>query len=312
MIFFLLISSLSFIKNTNPVFSTVMTLSMPIIEQGGVSSQERVENTFLSWLQAGGVDLITVHTWTPQDTVDELLQKVSGIVFMGYPEDLNKESPYYKKAEYIIQKVVKMAEESQNKTLIPILSIGNDASLMTTVLTEDTSYISKIRNTRPNSLIFGDINSAGDTLIFKELDPEDLLNLITDEILPNKMSFGITKESFKSSAKLKDIFNVIATARSNKIEYVSVFKHKTYPIIGITFHPEKIAFEQNLIDYIPDSFEAMKVSRLIGNSFTIYARTQNERTMTDEEKSKYHFINPYGDYPSFWFGTYQYLYTNKE
>ena len=73
MIFFLLISSISFIKNTNPVFSTVMTLSMPIIEQGGVSSQERVENTFLRWLQAGGVDLITVHTWTPQDTVDELL-----------------------------------------------------------------------------------------------------------------------------------------------------------------------------------------------------------------------------------------------
>lgn len=38
---------------------------MPIIEQGGASSQERVENTFLRWLQAGGVDLITVHTWTP-------------------------------------------------------------------------------------------------------------------------------------------------------------------------------------------------------------------------------------------------------
>ena len=149
MMLFLLISSLSFIKNTNSVFSTVMTLSMPIIEQGGVSSQERVENTFLRWLQAGGVDLITVHTWTPQDTVDELLQKVSGVVFMGYPEDLNKESLYYKKAEYIIQKVVKIAEESQNKTLIPILATGNDASLMTTVLTEDTSYISKIRNTRP-------------------------------------------------------------------------------------------------------------------------------------------------------------------
>ena len=126
-----------------------MTLSMPIIEQGGASSQERVENTFLRWLQAGGVDLITVHTWTPQDTIDELLQKVSGVVFMGYPEDLNKESSYYKKAEYIIQKVVKFAEESQNKTLIPILATGNDASLMTTVLTEDTSYISKIRNTRP-------------------------------------------------------------------------------------------------------------------------------------------------------------------
>lgn len=126
-----------------------MTLSMPIIEQGGASSQKRVENTFLRWLQAGGVDLITVHTWAPQDTIDELLQKVSGVVFMGYPEDLNKESSYYKKAEYIIQKVVKIAEESQNKTLIPILATGNDASLMTTVLTEDTSYISKIRNTRP-------------------------------------------------------------------------------------------------------------------------------------------------------------------
>ena len=67
-----------------------MTLSMPIIEQGGASSQERVENTFLRWLQAGGVDLITVHTWTPQDTIDELLQKVSGVVFMGSLKTLIK------------------------------------------------------------------------------------------------------------------------------------------------------------------------------------------------------------------------------
>ena len=126
------------------------------------------------------------------------------------------------------------------------------------------------------------------------------------------MSYGITKEDFKNNAKLKDIFNAIATAKSNKIEYVSVFQHKKYPIIGPTFHPEKIAFEQNFSDYVPDSFEAIKVSRLIGNSFTILARTQNERTMTDEEKAKYDYINPYGAYPSFWFGTYQYLYNNKE
>ena len=85
------------------------------------------------------------------------------------------------------------------------------------------------------------------------------------------MSYGITKEDFKNNAKLKDIFNAIATAKSNKIEYVSVFQHKKYPIIGPTFHPEKIAFEQNFSDYVPDSFEAIKVSRLIGNSFTIYA-----------------------------------------
>ena len=96
------------------------------------------------------------------------------------------------------------------------------------------------------------------------------------------MSYGITKEDFKNNAKLKDIINAIATAKSNKIEYVSVFQHKKYPIIGPTFHPEKIAFEQNFSDYVPDSFEAIKVSRLIGNSFTIYARTQNERTMTEQ------------------------------
>ena len=71
-------------------------------------------------------------------------------------------------------------------------------------------------------------------------------------------------------------------------------------------------FEQNLIDYVPDSFEAMKASRLIGNSFTIYARTQNERTMTEEEKKQYDFIEPYENYPTFWFGTYQYLYNNTK
>lgn len=305
-------NTLSIIKSTDPLYSTIMTLSMPIIEQGGASSTERVENTFLRWLQAGGVDLISVHTWTPQETIDELLQKVNGVVLMGYPEDLNKDSLYYKKAQYIIQKVVKIAED--DKILLPILAIGNDAALMTTVLTEETDYISNIKNTKPNSLIVGNMNTLNDYIVFKELDPEDLVNLISSDILANRMSFGIKKDDFKKNTKLTEMFDVIATSRSNKVEYVSAFQHKKYPLIGLTFHPEKIVFEQNLIDYVPDSYEAMKVSRLIGNSFTIYARTQNERTMTEEEKKKdtYSFIDPYGAYPTFWFGTYQYLYNNQE
>ena len=39
-IIFLLMNTLSVIKSTNPLYSTIMTLSMPIIEQGGSSSQE--------------------------------------------------------------------------------------------------------------------------------------------------------------------------------------------------------------------------------------------------------------------------------
>ena len=311
-IIFLLMNTLSVIKSTNPLYSTIMTLSMPIIEQGGSSSQERVENTFLRWLQTGGVDLISVHTWTTEETIDELLGKVNGVVLMGYPEELNKESLYYKKAQYIIQKVVKIAEESEGKTLIPVLAIGNDASLMTTVLTGETDYITSIKNTRPNRLIFEDTDVAKKSLIFQELDPEDFVNLVSLDILANKMSFGITKGDFKKNAKLNELFDIIATSKNNEGEYVSVIQNKKYPIIGLTFHPEKIVFEQNLIDYVPDSYEAMKASRLIGNSFTIYARTQNERTMTEEEKKQYDFIEPYENYPTFWFGTYQYLYNNTK
>ena len=37
-----------------------------------------------------------------------------------------------------------------------------------------------------------------------------------------------------------------------------------YPIIGMSFHPEHILFEENTIFNVPDSFEAIKTARFIG------------------------------------------------
>lgn len=308
----LLVLSVLCSLNCIPMYSNVLTLSIPIIEQGGASSQERVENTFLRWLQAGGVDLISVHTYTPTSTIDELLQKVNGIVFMGDSSSLNVESSYYKASKYIIDKVKEIYDSSEGKTKIPILFVGNDLTLLTAVMTNKSDYIQNKKVVLENSLVFEDVAKVRSYDLFKELDPEDVVNISTSPICANKLEYLITKESFANTKELTDQFELLATARNGEIEYVAVIQDKTYPFYGISFHPEKIVFEQNYQYFVPDSFEAIKASRLIGNSFTFLVRTINDRSMSLEEKEKYDFIDPYGNYPEFWFGTYQYIYNQTQ
>lgn len=297
---------------STPLYSNILTLSIPIIEQGGASSQERVENTFLRWLQAGGVDLIAVHTYTPTATIDELLQKVNGIVFMGDPSALNTESAYYKASKYIIDKVKEIYDSSEGKTKIPILSVGNDLTLLTAIMTNKFDYIQNNKIIIENSLVFQEVTKVRTYDLFKELDPEDVVNISTSPICANKLEYLITKENFVNTKELTDQFDLLATARSREIEYVAVIQDKKYPFYGISFHPEKIVFEQYYQYFVPDSFEAIKAARLIGNSFTFLARTINDRSMTLEDKEKYDFIDPYGPYPEFWYGTYQYIYNQTQ
>lgn len=295
-----------------PMFSNVLTLSIPIIEEGGASSQERVENTFLRWLQAGGVDLIAVHTYTPKETIDELLQKVNGIVFMGDSSALNSESSYYKVSKYIIDKVKEIFDSSEGKTKIPILFVGNDLTLLASIMTNKSDFIQNYKVVSENSLVFEDIVEVRKFDLFKELDPEDVVNISTSPICANKLEYLITKENFNNTKELTDQFKLLATARNHDIEYVAVIQDNKYPFYGISFRPEKIVFEQNYQYFVPDSFEAIKASRLIGNSFTFLVRTANTHSMNLEEKEKYDFIDPYGNYPEFWFGTYQYIYNQTK
>ena len=311
---FLIISQICVISNY-PIFPTILTVSIPIMEKDSnlknVFIESRVENNYVRWLQASGADLVVVHPWTSSEEIDYLLSKVNGVLLQGNPNNLDIESSYYKIIKYIYSKVIDINDSGIK---MPIIAIGDDVALLSTIISEDN--ISIVTNSKNLINQPSNINlflSVDKTIIFKEFEKNDMKALEEENILPNNLNRFISVKHFISDFHLGQKFNLIATSKSEEgIEYVSVAEGKKYPIILMSFHPEYVAFEQNINLIVPDSLKAVYTSRFIGNGFVFYGRKNVPNIFTVEEKEKYCYIDPYGEFPKIIDGRFNYLYKNTK
>ena len=306
--YIIIISTLSLIFSY-PIFPTILTVSIPYKNK---KTEGRVENTFVRFLQASGADLIVVHTWTDLKNIDLLLEnKVTGVIFQGIDTIDKTIDPYINILKYIQSKVISIYNSSKGKKKIPILALGNDMTILGILSSNKNDFsISKVI-VGPNKIKFN--NDGKKSWIFSDLQKSDFNSLENENICSNYITNLIPKNLFDN--KLKNYFKIISTSLYENEEYVSIMESNLYPIIGMSFHPEHIVFEENKMFNVPDSLEAIKTARFIGNSFVNYGRVNSYNEMTIEEKKDnrglFDFIDPYGNFPEFVEGRYQYLFKKK-
>ena len=296
-----------------PIFPTILTVSIPVLEQNysskEVFSEARVENNFLRWLQASGADLVVVHTWSSEAEIDTLLQKVNGVLFQGNLDGLNVNSPYYQTLKLVYNKVISLNDSGIK---IPLLAIGDDVSLLFSIINNDETYLVSSTGTRflePNNMNLFLVPDK--TIILNEFEKEDMKIFEENNILPNNLDLYISVQNFMY--KLNDKFNLVATSKTpSGDEYVAIAEGKKYPIIMVSFHPEYVPFEQNSELKVPDSLQAIYMSRFIGNGFVFYGRKNVKVEFPVEEKENYCYINPYGDYPEIINSRFNYLFKNTQ
>ena len=306
--YIIIISTLSLIFSY-PIFPTILTVSIPYKNK---KTEGRVENTFVRFLQASGADLIVVHTWTDLKNIDRLLEnKVTGVIFQGIDTIDKTIDPYINILKYIQSKVISIYNSSKGKKKIPILALGNDMTILGILSSNKNDFsISKVL-IGPNKIKF---NKDGmKSWIFTDLQKSDFTSLENENICSNYITNLIPKNLFEN--KLTNYFKIISTSLYENEEYVSIMESNLYPIIGMSFHPEHIVFEENKMFNVPESLEAIKTARFIGNSFVNYGRVNSYNEMTIEEKKDnrglFDFIDPYGNFPEFVEGRYQYLFKKK-
>ena len=295
-----------------PTFPTFAILSVPIIERVSEdkfkSTKERIDNTFVRWLQSSGADVIPINTFTPESQVDLILQKVNGIIFPSNDQPISSTSSYFKQAKYIYSKVIEMYNESKGEIKVPLLFIGNDLGLLCKFVDEDHDFIVQSSQIWGNELHFNNITNAKKTFIFSEFDNRDIRAMEFFPMLPHDIQYMVANSDFLSTPSLKKAFTVLAVTRGlSGIRYVAALQSKEFPIIGIAFNPSLIAFEQSGKPETDPHYLAVKVARYMGNSLVQFAM-KNNRTMTLEDKLKLNYIDPYKNYPEVINGKYQHLY----
>lgn len=303
-------------SNGSPSFPTFLILSIPIMEKMGEgvykSNSERVDNNFIRWLQASGADVIVVSTFTPKKEIEELLTKVNGIIFQG--NDLLKleGSTYFSQALYLYERVKEIYDQSQGQIKIPLVAFGNDLSMISEFVAGTHSIIKESIQLWLNEATFINKTLAQDTIIYSELDEDDMRSLEFLYHLPNELKFFVPFGIFENNKHLKGAYHILTHSTSlYGINYVSSIQDKKYPIAGVSFRPEATAFEQGVKPETNPSWKSVKISRFIGNSLVKHAM-QNNRTMTIEEKKKYNFIDPYKDFPVIINGKYQHIFKRKK
>ena len=298
-----------------PIFPTILTVSIPIIEKNSNLKNEfiesRVENNFVRWLQCSGADLVVVHPWSTKEEIDHLLSKVNGVLFQGNPSDIDIESYYYKIISYIYKKTI---EINDSGIKLPIISFGDDVALLSSIISEDNiSIVTKLKRVIKQPSNINLFSSVDKTIILKEFEQNDMNSLEEGNILPNNLNRYISVKAFISDFHLGQKFNVIGSSKSEDgKEYVAIAEGKKYPIIMVSFHPEYIVFEQNSKLIVPETLQAIYTSRFIGNGFVFYGRRNVPNIFTVEEKEKYCYIDPYGELPKIIDGRFNYLYKNTK
>lgn len=290
----IVVSMLVISLKAGPIFPVVAVMSIP-----NEDKTEYVKANWVRWLQASGADVVTIHTWTTQALIDELLTKVNAVVLPGNDAFIDITTPYYKQASYIINKIIAIYNESKGAIKIPVLAIGNDLLRLGSLISSRTHFVSDLVMSNPNQLKF--TPKAKESIIYRELQDDDWTNLENEALTVNHFSKAILLETFKIDYYLRNYFNVLSTYVIKEgemdVEYVSSYEGKKYPLIALQYHPEEIAFEVSKKVEIPESAQAIKASRFIGNGFVFYSRQANANKMTNEEKTNYSFIDPYGPYP---------------
>ena len=130
------------------------------------STKERIEYTLVRWLQASGAEVIAIHTYTPKKELNEILEKVNGVILPGDNIKTELEGAYYNQAKKIYSKVIEMYNESQGKIKIPLLAIGNDVTLLGIFASEMSHFIESLMQIWPNEVSFLNNTLAKNSIMF--------------------------------------------------------------------------------------------------------------------------------------------------
>ena len=133
-----------------------------------------------------------------------------------------------------------------------------------TVVTNHTKVIGN-SNVKYASLKLNFTEEAKNSRLFKNLDPALAAAVSEKHLTYHEHEKGIPLSYFNDdSFGLSKFFNLLGTAIDlDNIPIVSVIEHKTLPIYGVAFHPEKTIFDFAPGYNIPHAEEAQAFSRYL-------------------------------------------------
>ena len=245
---------------------------------------------YIRWIEQTGMKIVAIHPWFTHEQIDEVLNNVNGVLFIGGNRTVDINQHYEQVGSYIIDKVIEMNKDREYFPLFGICfgyelllaHIANDNSIIKADFDANKLFLpSELNDNSNKSRLFS---------YFRQRDFDDISKTASTYQLHTR---GITPEDFELFNSTKEFFDVTSYATDSKgNKFINSIEGKEFPLYGIQYHPEVVPYARSEGFIGEHTREAIRISQLHGVFFLSEAERSKHR-MNKELKSKFEYINSY-------------------
>ena len=315
--FFLLLLILSIIIFINTQSND--NLFKPVIGIYGNSNPENNDTyingtyyplSYIYWLESAGAEVMAIHYWYPNDVIDEILNKVNGVLFLGGGRDIHKDGIWEIKAKYIMDQALLIElpiwGTCQGFQLMGVIMSGNYSLLKNGFTDADVPHGLEITEKAKSSKMFK---------LFSEKD-YDILQYRNSTLYNHQL--GFYPEEFYKEERLNELFKVTSISEDTKgLKFIDSFegKYGNIKFFAVQFHPEKNPFKRYGYS-VEQSIDSLLVSQKLAMNFIDETRKNQNRfesSANDEgDRAQFDFFNTYQGTPNANLNNDIYYFSKKE
>ena len=222
----------------------------PLIGIYGNSEPENDDEKFINgtyyplsliyWLESAGAEVMAIHYWYSYELIDEILQKINGVLFLGGGRLLIKEGAWEIKAKYIIEQSLKLE--------IPFWGTCQGFQLIATILSGDFTLlkhefddINVLHNITTN-------NNTRKSNMFKLFTPYEFELLSQTNSTIYNHEWGFYPNEYYENKNLEEMTTVTSISEDYRgSKFIKHMKEKKINFLGFNFIQKKILLREGII-----------------------------------------------------------------
>ncbi|ERL92913.1 hypothetical protein D910_10218 [Dendroctonus ponderosae] len=235
--------------------------------------------SYVKFLEAAGARVLPVWIGQDEDYYRRVVNRTNGLLFPGGGTWFNESGGYGEAATRLYQ----VALEYNDKGIYyPIWGtcLGMQALMFAALKgVKDIRVDCDLRNVAlPLEFAEGKLFSGA---------PVEIIEILSEKNATYNLHRYCLTRAVLDENNLLDSWRIISTNKdANGLEFISAIEHRSYPIYGVQFHPEKNQFEFNKGKGFPHSSDSIKVAQYFANFFVNETRRNHNGFSNDTAEAE--------------------------
>ena len=220
-----------------------------------------IASSYRKWVEQMGARAVAIPHWASIGEISSIMSQVNRILLPGGATFLKKSdgkpSKYTRQVERILAIAYQQAELGGH---FPIWGTCLGFEMIVNTFSNWEVQRVKIKTFNTNKKLVWVENNYKNSTFAKTLSTQSKDSISKNAISYFEHYWGIKKQDFEASKKLKD-FRVLAYYEKDNKQIVAAIQHKSLPIFGVQFHPEKILYEHKKRVKVKFTYESAVASQ---------------------------------------------------